>query len=174
MLPIHECYVLLRVSPGATLDEIKQAFRSRAKQLHPDRNDDANAHEQFILLHEAYERLCRNKTVVAVPSETQQEAREKNVARARRTADAYARMKYEEYIRETEMYHNSPYAWIFKMLYYGLFLVYLFCAMLFAILPIGLLTVGWKWFFISCPLWVLSYFTFLYAYQWKREIDPLF
>ena len=107
-------------------------------------------------------------------SEEPVSAYEKHMERARRSAAAYARMKYEQYERETELYHNSPYAWIFKILYYGLFLIYLFCAMLFAILPIGLLTVGVKWFFISCPLWVLSYISFVGAYQWKKEIDPLF
>jgi hypothetical protein len=171
MLHIRDCYHLLRIQPGASLDEIKQAFRARAKQLHPDRNIETDAHEQFIRLHEAYEMLCRR---VMTDVEEPESGYEKHMERARRSAAAYARMKYEQYERETEMYHNSPYAWIFKILYYGLFLVYLFCAMLFAILPLGLLTVGVKWFFISCPLWVLSYISFVGAYQWKKEIDPLF
>src|SRR5262245_20134925 len=112
MLRINDCYLLLRLQPGASLAEIKQAFRLRAKQLHPDRNGDADAHEQFIRLHEAYERLCRNR---AEP--VQEEAvQEKHAARARQAASAYARMRYEEYVRETELYHNSPYAWIFKIL----------------------------------------------------------
>jgi len=37
-----------------------------------------------------------------------------------------------------------------------------------------LLSYGIKWFLVSCPLWVLSAFTFSYAYDWKKEIDPLF
>lgn len=172
MLHIRDCYYLLRIQPGATLGEIKQAFRIRAKQLHPDRNNESDAHEQFIRLHEAYEKLCR-RLAAPVPEEPETDA-ERRMARTRQAAAAYAKMKFEEYERETELYHTSPYAWIFKILYYGLFLIYLFCAMLFAILPLGLLTVGIGWFFLSCPLWVLSYFTFIYAYQWKKEIDPLF
>jgi hypothetical protein len=65
-------------------------------------------------------------------------AEEERMERARKAAANYARMKYEEYVRETELYHTSPYAWIFRILYYGLFFIYLFCAMVFASIPIVL------------------------------------
>lgn len=51
-------YRVLGVSPGASPDEIKQAFRRRAKELHPDRNpDDPHAERRFQELGEAYEML---------------------------------------------------------------------------------------------------------------------
>ena len=172
MLHKRDCYALLRLRPDATPEEIKKAFRRRAKQLHPDQNPSADAHDQFIRLHEAYEILTRTRPETSL--EKQSSPEEDRMERARKSAAQYARMKYEEYVRETEMYHTSPYAWIFKILYYGLFLVDLFCAMVFVCVPLVLITYGFGWFLLSSPLWVLSFFTFAYAYQWKKEIDPLF
>jgi hypothetical protein len=47
-------YALLGVDAGATDDEIARAFRSSAKQLHPDASDDPIAAERFKELAAAY------------------------------------------------------------------------------------------------------------------------
>ncbi|MCX6290380.1 MAG: J domain-containing protein [Bacteroidetes bacterium] len=172
MISFENAYAVLGVSEQASEEEIKSAFRKRAKLLHPDKNKSADAHEQFLILHEAYALLSGNPERNFLSAE--KEKREERALRMRKAAAAYARMKYEEYLRELELYRSSPYAWIFKILYYGLFFIYLLCAMVFACIPLVLLTYEVKWFFISCPLWVLSLFTFSYAYGWKKEIDPLF
>ena len=173
MLSTSECYGILRLQPGASADDVRQAFRRLAKELHPDQNPAADAHEQFVRLHEAYERL-KSRSARAMTTGTGYSDEAARMQRARERAAAYARMRYEAYEREKELYHTSPYAWVFRILYYGLFLIYLFCAMLFAAVPLVLAGYSWKWLVISSPLWLLSYFTFSYAYQWKKEIDPLF
>lgn len=48
---------LLGLPETATADEIRQAFRRRAKELHPDRNPSPEAAEAFHEVREAYERL---------------------------------------------------------------------------------------------------------------------
>lgn len=173
MISHEHAYSVLGISVDATEDEIKSAFRKKAKELHPDRNKAPDAHEQFLNLHEAYALLSGKikKTFADAVKEHQQEDRMK---RAREAAANHARKKYDEYLRELEMYRSSPYAWIFKILYYGLFFIYLLSAMTFACIPVMLFTYGIEWFVISCPLWVLSLYTFSYAYGWKKEIDPLF
>lgn len=58
---LSECYSLLEVSPGASLDEIKASYRKLAFKYHPDLNPgDARAAQRFTRLNEAYVLLKKN------------------------------------------------------------------------------------------------------------------
>jgi molecular chaperone DnaJ len=58
---LSECYSLLEVSPGASLDEIKASYRKLAFKYHPDLNaKDARAAQRFSRLNEAYVLLKKN------------------------------------------------------------------------------------------------------------------
>ena len=50
-------YAILGISPDANASQIKKAFRERARLLHPDVNDSADALGQFQELQQAYEVL---------------------------------------------------------------------------------------------------------------------
>ena len=51
----QDFYAVLGVAPGASAEEIRQAYRQRARQYHPDASpDDPAASEQFKLITEAY------------------------------------------------------------------------------------------------------------------------
>ena len=50
-------YAALGVSSGATLADIKKAFRQKAAQYHPDRNPDPEAPARFRAIQEAYDVL---------------------------------------------------------------------------------------------------------------------
>ncbi|XP_075795174.1 dnaJ homolog subfamily C member 4 isoform X2 [Pelodiscus sinensis] len=53
-------YDLLGIKQDATMEEIKQAFFTKSKKLHPDRDpNNPNLHSQFIQLNEAYRVLSK-------------------------------------------------------------------------------------------------------------------
>ena len=54
---MQDHYSKLGVSPGATTDLIKAAYRKRAAQYHPDKNPAPNAASRFREIQEAYEVL---------------------------------------------------------------------------------------------------------------------
>jgi tetratricopeptide (TPR) repeat protein len=58
---LDKCYQLLGISYQASIDELKTAYRALARKWHPDLNpDDAQAHQRFITLSQAYQVLLDN------------------------------------------------------------------------------------------------------------------
>lgn len=54
-LSLKECYDILNVEKGVSLEDVKHAYRRRAFELHPDLNpNNPEASRQFQLLNEAY------------------------------------------------------------------------------------------------------------------------
>ena len=59
-ISLKECYGILDLQKGATLDDVKRAYRRRAFELHPDLNPrDPDAARQFQRLNEAYVALSQ-------------------------------------------------------------------------------------------------------------------
>src|SRR5213082_3450988 len=58
----RDYYELLGVSRNASESEIKKAFRSLARELHPDVSDAPDAEERFREVVEAYEVLSKSET----------------------------------------------------------------------------------------------------------------
>lgn len=109
---LSECYSLLEVSPGATLDEIKASYRKLAFTYHPDLNPgDARAAQRFTRLNEAYVLLKKN--LEADPSgkrsynaETIRQEEEAKVKRGGKPYGGFS-AKQEEVLRDIL---NDPFA----------------------------------------------------------------
>jgi len=114
---VEQYYKILGVDKNASLADIKNAYRQKAKLLHPDVSKIADAHEQFIQLNEAYDYLQNLKTGKIFNTKTQDYTKTKSRyktytdwesverEKARERAKAHAKMAYEAYIK-TDSYKN--------------------------------------------------------------------
>ena len=62
-------YHLLGLPPTATLSDVKKRYRRLALSIHPDKSPSKDAHQHFVLLHNAYEMLLKTAPDKALPSE---------------------------------------------------------------------------------------------------------
>ena len=109
---LSECYSLLEVSPGASLDEIKASYRKLAFKYHPDLNPgDARAAQRFSRLNEAYVLLKKNLESASTDNrrfnaETIRQEEEARVKRGGKPAGGFS-AKQEEVLRDIL---NDPFA----------------------------------------------------------------
>jgi len=50
-------FKILEVDHNISLEKLKSVFRRKVIQFHPDKNNSADAHEKFILIKEAYDKI---------------------------------------------------------------------------------------------------------------------
>lgn len=98
-----EYYRILGVTPDAEIDLIRKAYRKKARQYHPDHNSSPDAHDQFLKICEAYNYLTElrkrgNKN--GIPFDQRKKEAEDR-------ARAYAKMRYEEFIKQNEAFERT-------------------------------------------------------------------
>ncbi|MEH2025095.1 J domain-containing protein [Nostoc sp.] len=79
-------YETLKVSPSASLAEIKEAYRRLVKLFHPDTNQETADREQIIRINAAYEVLGDNQNRRNYDQELQDDSQKLNSDRQQRTA----------------------------------------------------------------------------------------
>jgi hypothetical protein len=160
---MNDYYQVLGIQPGASLNEIKLAYRKKASRLHPDINPSPTAHEDFIALSEAYEYLLREKTGKVYNNNTNQytsrpagysEEELRNQARER--AKQSARMKYQEFVNSD--YYKSKMSQYKTLEFWGSLILFIpfFTGqiLLFAALKVEFIFSSFLLFLLTVPLFV--------------------
>lgn len=97
-MTISDYYRILGLNPGCTLEDIKKAYRARAREYHPDINHSPEAKDIFILVTEAYEFLITYNKKELTDEEAYKKAmddwRKYRQDRSRQKARVYARTSY--------------------------------------------------------------------------------
>ena len=106
---MHHYYQILGLPPGASIAEVKRAYRKLAFKYHPDHNKEAGAKERFLAITEAYNYLldpplkrpfyaAPNPQAANKASESRAEA--ERVKRAQDSAKRAAQVKYAAFKRK--------------------------------------------------------------------------
>ena len=128
----------LGISRSATEDDIKRAYRKKAKTLHPDRNKAPDADEAFLQLTEAYELLLDPERLAELeepeakrdpaynPAETKEELHARHEARrAKMQRDAIERqwrfLRQKRALRKSWLYY--PLMVVAYAMYLSIFVV---------------------------------------------------
>ena len=109
-MTLTDYYRVLGISPDATVEEIKRAYRSKARKYHPDINHAPEAKDLFIEITEAYDFLISYHEKITSDEEAYHQAmddwRKYRQSKSRRRAYAYARAPYSKF-RNTRFYRTT-------------------------------------------------------------------
>jgi DnaJ-class molecular chaperone len=109
-MTLNDYYEILGLSSDSSLDEIKKAYRKKARLYHPDINPSADAKDKFISITEAYEFLITNHDRIKSDEELYKQAmedwRKYRQDHSRRKATAYARASYGTF-KNTKFYRTT-------------------------------------------------------------------
>lgn len=109
-MTLTDYYRILGLPERSTLEEIKKAYRLKARQYHPDINHNPDAKDYFIAVTEAYEFLVayhdRAKNNEEAYRQAMEDWRKYRQEKARRRAYAYARTSYNKF-RNTNFYKTT-------------------------------------------------------------------
>ena len=109
-MTITDYYAILGLPENSSTDDIKKAYRKKARLYHPDINPAPDAKDHFILITEAYEFLIANHNRIKSDDQAYQEAmedwRKYRQDRSRKRANVYAHASYGTF-KNTKFYKTT-------------------------------------------------------------------
>jgi hypothetical protein len=103
-------YKILDLPSDSSVEEIKKAYRKKARLYHPDINHSTDAKDLFICVTEAYEFLLANHEKIKSNEQAYIQAmedwRKYRQYKARKRANAYARVPYSSF-KNTRLYKTT-------------------------------------------------------------------
>ncbi len=109
-MTLTDYYEILGLPANSTIEEIKRAYRKKARLYHPDINPAPDAKDHFINITEAYEFLMANQEKIKTDDQAYQQAMENwrkyRQDRSRKRATVYARTSYGTF-KNTQFYKTT-------------------------------------------------------------------
>lgn len=109
-MTLNDYYEILGIPATATIEEIKKAYRKKARLYHPDINPAPDAKDMFISVTEAYEFLiaCREKINSGEQAfeRAMEDWRKYRQDRSHKRATVYARTPYNKF-KNTKFYKTT-------------------------------------------------------------------
>jgi len=109
-MTIADYYRILGIPLHSSVNDIKKAYRQKARLFHPDVNPAPEARDKFIQATEAYEFLIANQERISANDEVYRQAMENwakyRQEKSRRRANAYARASYVRF-KKTKFYRTT-------------------------------------------------------------------
>ncbi|WP_157446994.1 J domain-containing protein [Cytophaga aurantiaca] len=179
-MSINTYYDLLEIPQNATIEQIRKAYRKKAKQYHPDTSGQSNAHMHFLILRQAYEILIdankRHLYDMAMISNSEHlltYGQWKEIER--RKIEELEEKAFQDFLKRKEAFQQSKYFKPAKaLLLLAPFVFYLFgIGILFSCLWL-MWTYHLMFFFIFLPFICLAVFLLLATPKWLREAKRYF
>jgi len=109
-MTVADYYKILDLEYGSSVDQIKKAYRLKAREFHPDINPEPWAKDKFVEATEAYEFLISNFSKIVTGEEefrrVMEEWRKYRQSNVRRRATVYARTSYAHF-KNTKFYRTT-------------------------------------------------------------------
>ncbi len=109
-MTLSDYYQILGIPLNSSVNDIKKAYRQKARLYHPDINPAPDARDKFIIATEAYEFLIANHERITSNDEAYRQAmddwRKYRQDRSQQRARAYARASYIRF-KKTKFYRTT-------------------------------------------------------------------
>jgi hypothetical protein len=109
-MTLSDYYQILGLPVDSSVNDIKKAYRQKARLYHPDINPSPEAKDKFIIATEAYEFLIANHDRISVDDEAYRHAmddwRKYRQDRSKQRARVYARASYVRF-KKTKFYKTT-------------------------------------------------------------------
>jgi hypothetical protein len=100
-MTLTDYYELLGLHADSSVEEIKKAYRKKARLYHPDINPSTDARDMFIRITEAYDFLITNHEMISADEQSYNQAMEEwrkyRQNRSRKRATVYSRTSYSTF-----------------------------------------------------------------------------